>query len=122
MESYGKAFRSYKFSSLIKLKSFFFICKYPVLVNNLGNIYNLSNRVIGKNNTNSLIKFFYGDLFVGGENSKELQKSLTTQNKKGIICIADYAREFLNANEENVKIIIYFFRKLIKLSKLIKTA
>jgi len=103
MEAYGKAFRSYNLSSLLKLKSFFFICKYPFLVNNLGNIYNLSNRTIGKNNTNSLIKFFYGELFVGGENSKELEKSLMSQKEKGIITIADYAREFLNSHEEDVK-------------------
>ena len=111
MKDYGKAFRSHKFDSLLKLKSFFFICKYPMLVNNLGNIYNLSNGVLGKNNTNSLIKFFYGGLFVGGENSKELERSLKVQNQKGIICIADYAREFLNANEENVK--IYFIKLFI---------
>jgi hypothetical protein len=102
MESYGKPFRSYKFSSLIKLKTFFLICKYPKFVSNLGNIYNYSNKIIGKKNTNSLIKFFYGDLFVGGENSKELEKSIKSQAKKGIICIADYAREFLKSHEENV--------------------
>jgi hypothetical protein len=103
MEAYGKAFRSYKFSSLMKLKTFFFICKYPILVKNLGNVYEYSNKIIGKNNTNSLIKFFYGDLFVGGENSKELEKTLKIQAKKGIMCIADYAREFLKSHEENVK-------------------
>lgn len=102
METYGKAFRSYKISSLLKLKSFFFICKYPTLVKNLGNMYNISNKTLGKNMTNNLIKYFYGDLFVGGENPKELEKSLKTQKEKGIICIADYAREFLHASEENV--------------------
>lgn len=107
IKNFGKIYRPYKFSSLLKLKTFLMICKHPLLVKNLGNFYRLSNKVLGKNITNRLIKFFYGELFVGGENSQELQQSLSIINKRGIYCIADYAREFLNDVEE--KVIFYFY-------------
>ncbi len=100
--NYGKIYRNYSFLNLLKLKSFLTICKFPILVKNLGNTYNLSNSILGKRLTNIIIKYFYGDLFVGGENSSELKKSLLKLNKKGLICIADYAREFLDEKEEKV--------------------
>ncbi len=105
---YGSIYRSYNFSSLIKLKSFLLICQYPIFVKNLGNFYNLSNKLLGRKITNNLIKFFYGDLFVGGETYQELEKSLYNLNRKGFVCIADYAREFLNESEESVYIFILF--------------
>ena len=108
--NFGKIYRNYSFANLMKLKSFLMICKYPVIVKNLGIFYSLSNKVLGKNITNNLIKFFYGELFVGGENPFELEKSLASLNKKGLICIADYAREFLEEKEEKVfKLHFYFF-------------
>ena len=100
--NYGKIYRNYSFANLMKLKSFLTICKYPILVKNLGTVYKVSNTVLGKNITNNLIKYFYGELFVGGENSFELEKSLESLNKRGLICIADYAREFLDEKEEKV--------------------
>lgn len=100
--NYGKIYRNYSFANLMKLKSFLMICKYPFLVRNLGSFYSVSNKVLGKNITNNLIKFFYGELFVGGENPFELEKSLIALNKRGLVCIADYAREFLEEKEEKV--------------------
>jgi len=108
---YGKIYRNYSFANLIKLKSFLMICKYPVLVRNLGTFYSISNNFLGKNITNNLIKIFYGELFVGGENGLELGKSLVGINKRGLLCIADYAREFLEENEEKVCIINFKFWK-----------
>jgi len=102
--NYGKIYRNYSIANLIKLKSFLMICKYQVLVKNLGIFYSLSNKVLGKNITNNLIKYFYGDLFVGGENPFELEKSLKGLKNRGLICIADYAREFLEESEEKVLI------------------
>jgi len=107
LANYGKIYRNYSFSNLLKLKSFLTICKYPLLVKNLGTFYKLSNSILGKGITNNLIKYFYGELFVGGENPFELEKSLGILNKRGLICIADYAREFLDEKEEKVKY-IYF--------------
>lgn len=115
--NYGKIYRNYSFANLIKLKTFLIICKYPALVKNLGIFYSLSNKVLGKKITNNLIKFFYGELFVGGENTFELEKSLNLLNRKGLICIADYAREFLEEKEEKVFIYLFnffsFFRTII---------
>lgn len=106
-QSFGRIYRDKSLSKLLRLKTFFIFCKYPTLVKNMQKLYRSSTKIIGTANTNKLVKIFYGDIFVGGENSKELESSLQQQKEYGLVCIADYAREFLTAQEEKVKYIIF---------------
>jgi hypothetical protein len=100
--NYGRIFNKYSVIKLIRLKTFFIYCKYPFLVKNMNKFYNISVGVLGHNLTNKLIKTVYGDIFLGGENSSELEVCLQELKNEGILGIGDYAREFLLANEENV--------------------
>jgi hypothetical protein len=106
---FGRIYGDKSISKLLRLKTFFLFCKYPLLVKNMQKLYRGSSRIIGTANTNKLVKVFYGDIFVGGENSKELEFSLKEQKDYGLLCIADYAREFLTTHEEKVSISINYF-------------
>jgi len=66
----------------------------------MNKLYKKSSSLLGINKTNKLIKFFYGDVFTGGENNTELKNSLLDLKEEGLISIADYAREFLTKEEE----------------------
>lgn len=120
VQNFGRVYQNSSTSKLIRLKSFFVFCKFPLLVKNMQKLYKGSTKVIGLNNTNKLVKLFYGDIFVGGENSKELETSLLTQKENGLLCIADYAREFLTAREEKVNL-CFLFRTWKRLFRLTKT-
>ena len=108
-QSFGRVYRDKSISKLLRLKTFFMFCKYPILVQNMQKLYKGSTNIIGTTYTNKLVKIFYGDIFVGGENSKELETSLKQQKDYGLLCIADYAREFLTAKEEKVLIAFIYF-------------
>lgn len=111
-QSFGRVYRDKSIGNLLRLKTFFLFCKYPILVQNMQKLYKGSSKIIGTANTNKLVKIFYGDIFVGGENSKELETSLKQQKDYGLLCIADYAREFLTAKEEKVSKIFLILKFL----------
>lgn len=103
----GRVYEHISTSKLLRLKSFFLFCKFPPFVKNMEKIYRMSSRVIGQKNLNKIIKLTYGDIFVGGETAEELEACLKEQKLDGLLGIADYAREFLKDEEENV---IYFLK------------
>jgi hypothetical protein len=96
----NRIYKNFPFSKLLRLKSFFIFCKFPFLVKKLSKLYNFGSRIVGQKNINKFINWTYGDIFIGGENAKELEKALWIQNQDGLISIADYAREFLTKQEE----------------------
>jgi hypothetical protein len=100
--NHGRIFTKYTFCKLLRLKTFFIYCRYPFLIKNMSNFYNMGTSILGSNIVNKIIKGVYGDIFLGGENASELEVCLKDLNNEGILGIADYAREFLLANEENV--------------------
>ncbi len=110
--NYGRIFNKYSFGKLIRLKTFFIYCRFPFLVKNMSKFYNVSVGILGPNIMNNLIKQVYGDIFLGGENASELEVCLKELKNEGILGIADYAREFLLAKEENVTFVN--FSKLMK--------
>jgi hypothetical protein len=104
MDTYGRIYKNFSFIKLLRLKSFFLTCRFPFVVSNLGSIYQISTRVLGKKLVNGIIKTIYGDIFLAGENSRDLEKLLKQLNQQGVITIADYAREFLTKEEEEREI------------------
>jgi proline dehydrogenase len=100
----GKVYNDISTSKLIRLKSFFIICRFSFIIKNLNKIYSLSSKILGKNFTNNIIKHIYGDIFIGGENTKELEISLKELKREGLISISDFAREFLTKEEEVTEI------------------
>jgi hypothetical protein len=109
---FGRVYQSYSFFKLLRLKSFFLICRFPVLTKNLGKIYRSFTNIAGPRITNNLLKKVYGDIFIGGENLKELELSLLAVKQEGLSTITDYAREFLTKEEEITEI-----DKIIKVYK-----
>ena len=100
MNTYGRIYEKFSFMKLLRLKSFFLTCRFPFVVSNLGRIYELSTKILGRRIVNNLIKNTYGDIFLAGENCKDLENLLKLIKKEGLISIADYAREFLTKEEE----------------------
>ena len=109
---FGRVYQSYSFFKLMRLKSFFLICRFPLLTKNLGKIYRSFTKIAGPKITNKLLKGVYGDIFIGGENLKELELCLREVKKEGLFSITDYAREFLTKEEEITEI-----GKIIKVYK-----
>ena len=109
---FGRVYQSYSFLKLLRLKSFFLICRFPFLTKNLGKIYRSFTKIAGPKITNKLLKGVYGDIFIGGENLKELELCLREVKKEGLFSITDYAREFLTKEEEITEI-----DKIIKVYK-----
>ncbi len=101
--NHSRTFTKYTFCKLLRLKTFFIYCRYPFLIQNMSNFYNLGIKILGQRIVNKMIKGVYGDIFLGGEMASELELCLKDLKSEGIIGIADYAREFLLASEENVK-------------------
>jgi hypothetical protein len=97
---FGRVYQNYSTFKLLRLKSFFIICSFPVLIKNLGKIYSIMLKLLGSNITNNILKKTYGDIFVGGENTHELETSLIALKNEGLLTISDYAREFLTKEEE----------------------
>ena len=101
---FGRVYKNYSFFKLLRLKTFFLICRFPLLTKNLHNIYSSMTKTIGPKLTNKLLKIIYGDIFIGGENFKELEICLREIKREGLTAITDYAREFLTKEEEITEI------------------
>jgi hypothetical protein len=101
---FGRVYENYSFFKLIRLKTFFLICRFPFLTKNLSNIYRAFTKVAGPRITNHFLKSIYGDIFIGGENIKELEICLREVKREGLLTITDYAREFLTKEEEATEI------------------
>lgn len=101
---FGRVYQSYSIFKLLRLKSFFLICRFPLLTRNLSKIYSTFINLAGRRITNQLMKSIYGDIFIGGENIKELEMCLREVKREGLISITDYAREFLTKEEEVAEI------------------
>ena len=102
--NYGRIYSKYSISKLLRLKTFFLYCRFPLLVHNMSRFYNIAVSFLGHKIVNKLCKSVYGDIFLGGESASELEKCLYELKSEGTLGIADYAREFLLSNEENVNI------------------
>ena len=87
---------------LFRLKTFFFMCKFPKIVSNLKNIYEFQCRVLGVKTSNSIIKHMYCDFLTGGSTYEELETSVKRMEDEGIFSSIAYCREFLTKKEENV--------------------
>lgn len=118
MNSYGRIYKNASTCKLLRLKTFFITCRFPIFVKNLNNMYSFSCKVVGKKVTNGIIKHMYGDVFLAGETTSELEKSLQEIKKEGLIGISDYAREFLTKEEERLEIesIIHMYKDSIDTS------
>jgi proline dehydrogenase len=104
MNTYGRIYQNSSTCKLLRLKTFFLTCRFPFFVKNLNYMYVFSTKVLGKKITNSIIKHMYGDIFLAGETTAELEKGLQELKKEGLIGISDYAREFLTKEEERTEI------------------
>lgn len=99
-----RPYKNYNLCKLLRIKSFFFLCKFDKIVKNLNLIYNTSTRFLGKNITNKFIDHMYCDFLTGGSNFNELQKTLVSLQDSGIYSSTAFCREFLKKNTENVNI------------------
>lgn len=98
----GRAFIKWSSDKLLRFKTFLFLSRFNPLIRNLRLYYSLASRIIGQRRVNNIINFLYGDIFIGGKDEGELQKTLNQLNKNGILTISDYAIEFINDNEEGL--------------------
>lgn len=113
----GRVFQHFSIGKLFRLKFFLFLCKSHFFIKNMRKFYFYSHKIIGKDFTHLFIRKLYGDLFVGGEDFVDLEKSLEEQKKEGLFSIADYAREFLHAHEEvDIDKIIDSYKKSIDIA------
>jgi proline dehydrogenase len=104
MNTYGRIYQNMPIGKLLRLKTFFMTCRFQILIKNLNNLYTISSKVLGKKFTNNFIKYIYGDIFLAGESTKELEKCLSQLKIDGLSGISDYAREFLTIEEEKTEI------------------
>ncbi len=100
-----RPYKTFSLCKLLRIKSFFFLCKYQKIVKNLNLIYNTSIRLLGKNFTNKLIDHMYCDFLTGGSKFDDLEKSLISLEETGIYGSIGFCREFLTKNKENVNIL-----------------
>ena len=91
-----RVYRLYSFSQLLRFKIFLRLVSFNVIVKNMRKIYSLSCRVLGNTITNKSVKVLFGDIFVGGENEKELVVRMKKLDKQGFFSISDYALEALS--------------------------
>lgn len=99
-----RPYQHYDFVKLLRMKSFFFMCKYEVLINNMNNLYNSASKLLGRNFVNKFVEVMYCDLLTGGSNFKDLETCINNLEKENIISIIDYCREFLTKEEEKVRL------------------
>ena len=93
---------SFSFCKLLRLKSFFFLCKFPRVVKNLNYLYDTSSKICGKRETNKIIKYTYCDFLTGGSTFEELEKTVENMDRQGLYSSIGYCREFLTNKEEHV--------------------
>jgi len=98
----GRAFIKWSSDKLLRFKTFLFLSRFNPLIRNLRLYYSFASRIIGQKRVNAIIDYLYGDIFIGGKDESELQKTLTQLNKNGTLTISDYAIEFINDDEENL--------------------
>lgn len=110
-----RPFQHYGFFKLLRMKSFFLVCKHNLIISNLNKIYENFSKVLGKRLVNKLVDVLYCDLLTGGSNFEDLERKIKSLKKENVISIIDYCREFLTKDEENVN--YYLFRKQMKSSK-----
>lgn len=114
---YGRIYKNFPLNKLLRLKMFFVMCRFPLFINNISILHSRMSNVLGTKFVNRCVKLFFGDIFIGGENSKELDTCISNLNKEGILCIADYAREFLTKEEEKeVRKIIKIYKESIEIA------
>ena len=101
--STGRVYHSYSASQLLRFKIFLQLVKYKVVVKNMWIIYSYSCKILGNYITNKSVKILFGDIFVGGENEKELVVRMKMLDKQGFYSISDYALEALS-KEDNALI------------------
>lgn len=101
-----RPYKNFNFWKLLRTKSFYYVCSFPKIINNLKNLYDLSARSLGERNTNLLIKNFCCDIFTGGSNLKELEESLPEMHRMGVTLSLQFCQEFLTHQEEHVNPLI----------------
>ena len=97
-----RPYSNYSLSMLFRIRSFFFYCSFPSLIRNSYKNYNRATRILGKKAVNRLIHAIYGDIFIGGENTTDLEKYTEKIKKCNMISVIQYALEFLTEEEEKV--------------------
>ena len=100
-----RPFKQYNFFKLMRMKSFFMVCKHNAIISNMNKIYEAFSRVLGRKNMNKFVECMYCDLLTGGSNFEELEKIVKHLEKENVLSIIDYCREFLTKSEEKVFII-----------------
>ena len=97
-----RPYEHYDFAKLLRMKSFFFLCKQNVIISNMKRIYNTFSQVLGRNFVNKFVEVMYCDLLTGGSSFNDLEQTIKNLEKEGVISIIDYCREFLTKEEEKV--------------------
>ena len=102
VESDIRPFQHYGFFKLMRMKSFFIVCKHNLIISNLNKIYGKFSSVFGRRFVNKCVDVMYCDLLTGGSNFNDLDKKIKSLKKENVISIIDYCREFLTKEEETV--------------------
>lgn len=97
----GRAYKKWSLSKLLRFKSFLFLTRFNFFVKNMRKIYFTSCKIFGSSFVNTVIDKVYGDLFIGGSDTKSLQVSLLSLKLQGFTSIADFALEFLEDDKEH---------------------
>ena len=98
-----RPYKNMNFRKLLRVKSFFFLCKFQPIIKNLKKIYDGSSSIIGTNYTNRMIKYMYCDFLTGGSNFQELDSTVNLMQSEGLYSSIGFCREFLTKDEEHVK-------------------
>ena len=98
-----RPFKNFNFSRLLKLKTFFSICKFQKIVKNMKKIYDTSTNLVGKKYTNAIIKYMYFEILTGGSTLTELEKAVQFKISEGLVTSAAFCREFLTESAEKVR-------------------
>jgi proline dehydrogenase len=103
LEEYStlRIYQDKSFSELINLYVVNSFCRNNFLVDNSEKLYNLSNKILGENITNSIIKNTMGKVFTAGSTLHDLEKTVLTLNLRQISVVIDYACEAILGGEVN---------------------
>ncbi len=102
-----RPYKTFSLCKLLRVKTFFFLCKFNKVVKNLNLIYNTSVNFFGKNFTNKIIDHMYCDFLTGGSKFDDLEKALISLQDNGMYSSIAFCREFLTKNRENVNILLF---------------
>lgn len=95
-----RPYQNYSLTKMLRLKFFFTLCKYNVIVNNLSKIYDTSAKILTTKGVNNLIGHLYGDILLGGMSVTDLENCVRIQKQEKITCISGFIREGLTVEEE----------------------